>query len=143
MTAYQPILEQFMVRRYRQIFNIVSHREMFLFFILSTVIVKPIFHWKLALCWVPNANEINTKSMKCTWATQDFCVGDPTQPIFHCLPLGFGLGPTQILSFASGEKGLRWLQDTNMLVSPTQNSGVRGIAQRQPPTPGILCRSGI
>ena len=30
-----------------------------------------------------------------------------------------------------------------MLVSPTQNSGVGGIAQRQPPTPGILCRSGI
>ena len=27
-----------------------------------------------------------------------------------------------------------------MLVSPTQNSGVGGIAQRQPPTPGILRR---
>ena len=40
-------------------------------------------------------------------------------------------------------KGLRWLQDTNMLVSPTQNSGVGGIAQRQPPTPGILRCSGI
>ena len=32
---------------------------------------------------------------------------------------------------------------TNMLVSPTQNSGVRGIAQRQPSTPGILRYSGI
>ena len=33
--------------------------------------------------------------------------------------------------------------DTNMLVSPTQNAGVGGIAQRQLPTPGILRRSGI
>ena len=42
---------------------------------------------------------------------------------------GFALGLTQILSFASGVmQGLRWLQDTNMLVSPTQNSGVGGIA---------------
>ena len=40
-------------------------------------------------------------------------------------------------------KGLRWLQDTNMLVSPTQKSGVGGIAQRQPPTSGILRCSGI
>ena len=31
--------------------------------------------------------------------------------------------------------------DTNMLVSPTQNSGAGGIAERQPLTPGIL-RSG-
>ena len=30
-----------------------------------------------------------------------------------------------------------------MLVSPMQNSGVGGIAQRQPPTPGILRRSEI
>ena len=43
----------------------------------------------------------------------------------------------------SRRQGLRWLQDTNMLVSPTQNSGVGGTAQRQPPTPGILRRSGI
>ena len=33
--------------------------------------------------------------------------------------------------------------DTNMLVSPTQNSGVGDIAQRQPPTQGILCSGGI
>ena len=33
--------------------------------------------------------------------------------------------------------------DTNMLVSPTQKSGVGGIAQRQPPTPGILRSGGM
>ena len=27
--------------------------------------------------------------MKCTWPTQKFCVGDPMQPIFHWLALGF------------------------------------------------------
>ena len=31
----------------------------------------------------PNANEINTKKMKCTLPTRTFCVWDPTQPIFH------------------------------------------------------------
>ena len=27
--------------------------------------------------------------MKCTWPTQNFCVGDPMQRIFHWLTLGF------------------------------------------------------
>ena len=34
-------------------------------------------------CWLPNANEMNTKNMKYTWPTQQFCVGDPTRPILH------------------------------------------------------------
>ena len=33
-------------------------------------------------------NEINTNSMKCTWPTQTFWFGCPTQPIFHWLMLG-------------------------------------------------------
>ena len=37
---------------------------------------------------------------------------------------GFASGETQILAFS----------DTNMLVSPTQNSGVGGLSQRQGPT---------
>ena len=45
--------------------------------------LKPIFHWKLGLRWVPNANEIYTKNMKCTWPTQKICVWYPTEPIFH------------------------------------------------------------
>ena len=31
--------------------------------------LKPIFHWKLGLRWLQNANEIYTKNMKCTWPT--------------------------------------------------------------------------
>ena len=49
----------------------------------GNVTVKSIFHWKLGLHWLPNANEINTKNMKCTWPMQKFCVWDPMQPIFH------------------------------------------------------------
>ena len=49
---------------------------------------------------------------------------------------GFVLGDAK--KFASPNA-----KDTKMLVSPTQNSGVGGIAQLQPPTPGILRRSGI
>ena len=51
--------------------------------VLSLASLKPIFHWILGLRWQPNANEINTKNMKCTWPTRKFCVWNPTQPIFH------------------------------------------------------------
>ena len=37
---------------------------------------------KLCLRWLPNANEIDTIDMKCTCPTQEFCVWNPTQPIF-------------------------------------------------------------
>ena len=52
--------------------------------------------------------------MKSTWPMREFCVGDPTRPIFHL----FALGVMQICAFL----------DANMLVSPTQNSRVGGIA---------------
>ena len=75
---------------------------------------------------------------------RDFCVGDPTQPIFHWLALGFCIRPNTNFKFCvGGDKFKGWLKDTNMLVSPTQNSGVRGSAQCQPLTPGILRRIGI
>ena len=30
--------------------------------------------------------------MKCTWLTREFCIGDPTQPIFHLFTLRVGVG---------------------------------------------------
>ena len=59
---------------------------------------------------------------------------------------GLASGLTQILSFSLGLTQILALGNakiTNMLVSPSQNSGVGGIAQCHPPTPGILRRSGI
>ena len=56
---------------------------------------------------------------------------------------GFRLGVTQILGMASGVTQIFAFLETNMLVSPTQNSGVGGISQRQGPTPVVLRRSGI
>ena len=47
--------------------------------------------------------------------------------------LAFVFGVTHILGFL----------DTNMLVSPTQSSRIAGIAQREPPTQGILHCSEI
>ena len=97
--------------------------------------VKPIFNWKLGSRWLPNANEINTKNMKCTWPTPEFCVGTQRNLYSTGLRLGFASGKTQILGFHRVKcklEGSRWHQDTNMLVSPTQNSGVGGIALRQP-----------
>ena len=74
------------------------------------------------MCWLPNANEINTKNMKCTWPMPEFCIG--TQCNLYSLCLGFAAGKTQILGFASGKTQIR-----EFALAP--NSGVRGIAQRQ------------
>ena len=65
---------------------------------------KPIFHWKLGSRWLPNANEINTKNMKCTWPTPEFCVGTQRNLYSTGLRLGFALGKTQILGFALGKQ---------------------------------------
>ena len=65
------------------------------------LVLKPIFHRKLHLRRLPNANEINTKNMKCTCPTQGPNARDPTQPMFHWLALGFASGKTQLLGFAS------------------------------------------
>ena len=62
--------------------------------------LKPIFHWKLNLRCLTNANEMDTNNMKSTWPTPAPSVGEPTPPIFHQLALGVGL--TQILAFALG-----------------------------------------
>ena len=79
-----------------------------------------------------------SKNMKCTWPTPEFCVGTQCNLYFTGLRLGFASGKTQILGLASGVTPIQ-----RFTLAPTQNSGVRGIAQRQPPMPGILLRSGI
>ena len=83
---------------------------------------KPIFHWILGLCWLPNANEIDTKNMLCTWLTQEICVWYLTQPTDLCL--GFASRVMQILGLVSGVKQIFVFLDTNMLVSPRPNCGL-------------------
>ena len=53
--------------------------------------LKPIFHWKWGSRWLPNANEINTKRMKCTCSMRAHMPGDPTQPTLHLRTGGGGL----------------------------------------------------
>ena len=79
-------------------------------YVCMPFIFKPIFHRKLRLRRLPNANEINTKNMKCTCPTQRPNTRDPTQPIFHWLTLGFGVGGNANLKLCVGSK----------LVSPTK-----------------------
>ena len=40
--------------------------------------------------------------MKCLWPTRKFCVGDPTQPIFHWLTLGFCIASKANFMFSVG-----------------------------------------
>ena len=101
---------------------------------------KPILHWKLPLCWLPNANEINTKNMKCTWPTSVPCVGDPMPPIFHLLALGVGIGGNFSMCIGGNAK---FSVFRYQLVSPTQNCCVGGVSQRKESTRMVLHRSGI
>ena len=106
-------------------------------------ILKPMFHWKLGLRWLPNANEINTKNMKCTCPTPAPCVGDPMPPIFNWLALGVGVGGNANFSARVGSNANLVFLDTNMLISPTRDCGVGGLSQCEDPTGMFLRRSGI
>ena len=110
---------------------------------LETRNLKPIFHQKTGLRRVDFASPTNEMYMPNAKTQRQ----DPTPPIFHWLASGFGVGANAnfrfgVGSLASGNANFHIL-DTNMLVSTTQKSGVGGIAQRQPPTPGILRSGGI
>ena len=48
------------------------------------------------------ANEMSTNNMKCTWPTRKCCIGDPSQPIFHWLALGFCVGGNANFIFRVG-----------------------------------------
>ena len=70
--------------------------------------LKPIFHLKTGLRWVPDANEIYTKNMKCTCPTRKFCVGTQHNLYSTGLRLGFASCKTQLLGFASGKNAENW-----------------------------------
>ena len=113
----------------------------------QTPMLKPIFHWERCLRWLPNANEMDTNNMKCTCPTQDFCVGDPTQPVFHWLALGFCVRANANFKFCvEGDANLRvcvgskiptcWYLQRKILASGA-------LPNTNPTTPGILRHSGI
>ena len=65
--------------------------------------LKPIFHWKWSSRWVPNANEIYTKNMKCTWPTPVFCVGTQRNLYSTDWCRGLASGKTQILALGNAK----------------------------------------
>ena len=89
--------------------------------------LKPIFHWILGLCWPPNANEINTKNIKCTWPTRKLWFGTQHNLYSTDLRWGFALGVSQILKFALVVTQILAFLDTNRMVSPKQNCGIGGL----------------
>ena len=98
----------------------------------SYITAKPIFHWKLRS--LTNANEMNTNNMESTWPMPALRLGTQRDLDSTCSRWGFVLEVTQILGFALAQGFL----DTNMLVSQMQNSHIGCIAQREPPTRGVL-----
>ena len=66
-----------------------------------------------------------------------------TKRDLYCTAFGVALGVMQLLAFMLGVTQILAFLDTNTLVSPLQNSRVRGIAQRDSPTRLFLRRSGM
>ena len=65
--------------------------------------LKPLFHWKWGSCWVPNANEIYTKKMKCTWPTPVFCIGTQHNLYSTDWRQGLASAKTQILALGNAK----------------------------------------
>ena len=64
----------------------------------------------------------------------EFCVGDPMRTIFQLFALGVGVGGNANVGVHVGGYANFSVLETNILVSPTQNSRVWGLDQRQAPT---------
>ena len=96
--------------------------------------LKPIFHCKLGSRWVTNANEMSTNNMKYRWPTEKNCVGDPTQPIFHWLALGFCIGGNAHFMFhVRGNTTFSVFRYQHVGI-PTQDFRVWGLDQCEAPT---------
>ena len=65
--------------------------------------LKPIFHQKKGWRWVPDANEIYTKNMKCTCPTPAFCVGTQRNLYSTGWRRGLASGKTQILALGNAK----------------------------------------
>ena len=85
----------------------------------------------MRLLWIPNANEINTKKHG---QHEKFAFGTQRNLYSTDLHLGLALGVNQTLGLALGVTQIFALLDTNMLVSPMQNSGIEALDQRKAPT---------
>ena len=103
--------------------------------------------WKIIIFIKPIFHQTQMKSTQKTWNVhgqrKKFAFGTQCNLYSTDLRLGFVSGVTQILGLASGVKQIFAFLDTNRLVSPTQNSGIGGLSQRQDPMQMVLCRSGI
>ena len=114
---------------------------------MQAFLLSPYSTEKPGLPRVSDANEINTKNMKCTCPTQRPNARDPTQPIFHWMVLGFCVGrDTIVVLFLRRERRkfyfLRFFRYQHVGI-PTQNSGVGGYCPTPTPDTRILRRSGI
>ena len=79
---------------------------------------------------------MNEMSMKSAWPTRKICLGSTSH-------WGFESGVMQTLAFVMGVMQILAFLDTNMLVYPTQNSRIGGIAQHDGPMQVFTCHSGI
>ena len=81
--------------------------------------------------------------MKCTWPMRKFCIGDPAQPIFHWLTLGFCVGgKANFMSRVGGNANFSVFRYQHVGI-PNEKFCVGGLSQRKDPTQVFLRCSGI
>ena len=102
-----------------------------------TKTLKPIFHWKLGLHWLPNANEINPKNMKCTWPMENFAFGTQRNLYSIDLHLGFTLGATNFTfgiecfgDFRYQHVGIGNAKSSHRVCNPRQGPDASGFASQ-------------
>ena len=81
--------------------------------------------------------------MNRTWSTRKCCVGDPTQPIFHWLVLGFCVGGNGNLMFCVGGNANFSIFSFQHVGIPNAKFLVGGLSQWEDPTQVFLRRRGI
>ena len=102
-------------------------------YILNNILCKPIFHWKLGLVWLPNANEIDTKiNGMCMANTKILRLGPNTIYI----PL------TRVRVLRRGECKFSIFRYQHVGI-PIAKFCIGGLSQCMDPTRMFLRRSGI
>ena len=71
--------------------------------VCCSLVLKAHIPLEMGFHWIPNANEIYTKNMKCTWPTPVFCVGIQRNLYSTDWHWGLALGKTQISALGNAK----------------------------------------
>ena len=83
-------------------------------------------------------NQMSANNIKCTWPMQKFCIGDPSQSIFHWLALGFCVGGNANFMFCVGGYANFSILRYQHVSIPNAKFRAGGLSHREDPTQVFL-----